>query len=179
MPISGPGHFSPVNRRGGRWVDSYYNRFVSKTRKDPKDLKLNLKKFYFLDVEEEQSPESIQRILPAGEAGAAGSLWPEEELEDEDTDNTTGEKDDEFFVPDDEFIYSRVKKVRPKTDYEASITSPRPTTQGLGTGRLSARQRFSSGPYNNNYPAGNISEKSEKELRKLIKYEIIKNYDKD
>ena len=178
MPISGPSHFSPLNRRGGRSVDSDYNRFMSKTRKDPRDLELTLKKFYFLDAEEEQSPESIQRILPAGEIGKASELTPEEDVAEKETDSITDKLDsqeDEYFNLNDKekMIYFATAG---QPDYKIARYKPRISTAGLGTGRLSARQRFLSGPYNNSYPGGNIKEQFRKELQKLIRYEII-NYD--
>ena len=160
MPVTGGQALAPQNRSGGRWVDSMYSRFMSTTFKDPEDLKLKIMRVEFFpeNEEENESEEEIdETLLP----------FDEDEYFDINS-------DDELFIPSHDFYYDRVKKISPfRSDLDVAIKKPRPTTPGLGTGRLSARQR---GGRKSNYPGGPSQKLSLKQLRKLIRSEVKNNY---
>ena len=158
MPLAGSQILAPQNRPGGRWVDSMYSRTMSATFKDPEDLKLKIMKVqFFPENENENEDEEIEEVL-----------LPFDEDEYFDINS-----DDELFTPSSDFYYDRVKKTNPfDSDLEAAVEKPRPTTPGLGTGRLSARQRMGR---KINYPGGSTQKLNFKQLRKLIRAEVKNN----
>ena len=187
MPLFDRGFTGLGNRVGGMKTDGQANRLMqNRTAKDPQDLELKINDFELMGPEDEDPEDDafyIHNFKPRSAHAAsmmisAGYAEPFDEVKlpfklkqyfDMNNDEDEDEILDRYTASQVDYgSNTRLNRTKAKTDYEASVKKPPITTAGLGTGRVTARNRSGPGA---KWPGAPGVKYSHSKLRDLIRCE--------